>query len=290
MSAVTTRFRWARPKDLADALARLADDPSLIPIAGGTDLMVLIQLGQVREGHLLDLWGLDGLRGISVGPVETVLGGLTTYSEITAHSGITERYPLLAEAARVSGAWAIQNRGTLAGNIANASPAADSPPALLVYGARLELRSARGARWVDYASFHTGYKQTVRASDELITRIALPAPPAPAVHFYRKVGTRKAQAISKVSFAGVAGWRDGALGEVRVALGSVAPTVVTARRTANYLAGRAPSAIDRAEARAILESEIAPIDDIRSTERYRRCVAGNLLEQFLDTILEAKQP
>lgn len=282
-------FRWTRPESLADALARLADDPSLIPIAGGTDLMVLIQLGQLREGHLLDLWGLRELRGISVGPAETVLGGLTTYTEIATHPVIAERHPLLVEAARVSGAWAIQNRGTLAGNVANASPAADSPPALLVYGARLELRSARGVRWVDYTSFHTGYKQTVRASDELITRIALPAPPAPAVHFYRKVGTRKAQAISKVCFAGVAARRDGALGEVRVAVGSVAPTVVTAMRTASYLAGRAPSAIDRDEARAILESEITPIDDIRSTERYRRRVAGNLLEQFLDEMLRSER-
>jgi CO/xanthine dehydrogenase FAD-binding subunit len=211
-----------------------------------------------------------------------VLGALTTYTEIGAHPAIAERHPLLVAAARVSGAWPIQNRGTLAGNIANASPAADSPPALIAGRARLELASVRGRRWVDYATFHTGYKQTTRAPDELITRIALPASPARAVHFYRKVGTRKAQAISKVCFAAVAERRSGSLGDVTIALGSVAPTVVNAERTAAWLTGQRPAGVDRAAARALLLSEIAPIDDIRSTAYYRGRVAGNLLEQFLD--------
>jgi CO/xanthine dehydrogenase FAD-binding subunit len=164
----------------------------------------------------------------------------------------------------------------------NASPAADTPPALIAYGARLELASVRGRRWVPYAGFHTGYKRMRRDPDEMLTRIALPPPPAPpAGHFYRKVGPRKAQAISKVCFAGVARWEGDVLARVRIGLASVAPTVLEARETAGYLAGKHRSQIDGAAARAVLDREIAPIDDIRSTAAYRRRVAGNLLEQFL---------
>jgi CO/xanthine dehydrogenase FAD-binding subunit len=234
---------------------------------------------------LLDLWPLGELRGIDVTSSKTIIGALTTYRELAAHPVVAERYPALAQAARLSGAWAIQNRGTLGGNLANASPAADSPPALLAYDARLELTSARRARWLDYAAFHLGYRRTARAPDELITRIALPTPPEPAVHFYRKVGTRKAQAISKVCVAGLAPVRDGRLGEVRLALGAVAPTVVLARQTAAYLSGRRPTDIDRVATRQLLEAEIAPIDDLRSSAWYRRQVARNLLEQFLDEIV-----
>lgn len=281
---MTTPVRWTRAQSLRHALQVMAAEPSVIPIAGGTDLMVLLALGGLREGHLLDLWPLGELRGISAAPHETVIGALTTYRELATHPAVAERHPALVQAARLSGAWAIQNRGTLGGNLGNASPAADSSPALLAYGARLELVSVRGARWVDYADFHLGYKRTARAGDELIARIALAVPPVPATHFYRKVGARKAQAISKVCLAGLAPLRDGRLGEVRLALGAVAPTVVLARQTAAYLSGRRPMEIDRLATRALLEGEIAPIDDIRSSAWYRRRVAGHLLGQFLDAI------
>ena len=284
MSArVAPRFRWSRPASLAEALERKAAEPALTPSAGGTDLMVLINQGALRDGHLLDLWGLGELQGIAVDEQAVMLGALTTYAEVASHAVVAERHPLLVAAARVSGAWAIQNRGTLGGNVANASPAADSPPALLAYGARMEVASVRGRRWLDYAAVHTGYKQLALAPDELVTRIALPRPPAGALHFYRKVGTRKAQAISKVCVAAVAELDDrGAFGTVRLALGSVAPTAVLARATAAWLAGQEPARVDRAAARASLAREIAPIDDLRSTARYRAEVAGNLLEQLLD--------
>lgn len=283
MTPLATRsaFTWTRPRTLAEALAVLAQDPSAIPIAGGTDLMVLLAFGTLATARVVDFSALDEIRGITTTPTETLLGALTTYTEIVEHPALADRHPLLVAAARVSGAWAIRNRGTLGGNIANASPAADSPPALLAYGARVELTSVRGARWVAYAGFHTGYRQTVRARDELITRIAVPAPPAGAVHFYRKVGARKAQAISKVCFAAVASRSGGGLGDVRIALGSVAPTVVAATRTAALLSGRTFADIDVDAARAMLDREIAPIDDVRSSAWYRRRVAGNLLEQFL---------
>ena len=278
-----TAHRWTRPRDLAEALALMAaEDPRPVPFAGGTDLMVLLQMRALPASHFLDLWPLDELRGIAMGAEGVILGALTTYAEVAEHPHLRAAYPLLAQAARVSGGWAIQNRGTLGGNIMNASPAADTPPALIAYDARLELAGVRGRRWVPYAGFHTGYKQMRRDPDEILTRIALPPPPAPtAGHFYRKVGPRKAQAISKVCFAGVARWEGDVLAHVRIGLASVAPTVVEARETAAYLAGKHRSEINGAQARALLDREIAPIDDIRSTAAYRRQVVGNLLEQFL---------
>jgi CO/xanthine dehydrogenase FAD-binding subunit len=278
---VSAGARWVEPASLAAALAALAADPALVPIAGGTDVMVLRALGELRGAPLLDLWRLDELRGVTVGETDIVLGALTTYREVARHPALATLVPALVAAARLSGAPAIQNRGTLGGNVANASPAADSPPVLLVLGARVELASVRGRRWIDYAGYHTGYKTTVRAPDELITRLALPRPPADARPFYRKVGARRAQAISKVSVAGLARWRGDTLVEARLAWGAVAPTVVATPRTAAALVGRRRGDVDLARARAILEEELAPIDDLRSTRDYRRRVAGNLLGQFL---------
>jgi CO/xanthine dehydrogenase FAD-binding subunit len=278
--------RWHAPRRLEDALAILATEPAAVPIAGGTDLMVSRRLGSLAEDVFVDLRGLAELRGIADTADGLMLGALTTYRELAASPLVGERHPLLVQAARLSGGWAVQNRGTIGGNIANASPAADTPPALLVYGARIEVAGARGRRWLPYAGFHVGYRATRRAPGELITRVLLPREDAAgaARGFYRKVGTRRAQAISKVCFAGIAR-RDGdRLGAVRIALGSVAPTVLAAERTAAYLDGRRRAEIDLRTARAHLEAEIAPIDDVRSTARYRRAVAGNLLEQFLEEI------
>jgi CO/xanthine dehydrogenase FAD-binding subunit len=274
---------WHAPQRLPDALAVLAARPTIVPIAGGTDLMVLRGQGSLEGAEFMDLRGLPELRGIRDGPDGAMLGALTTYTEVASSPLLREHYPLLVQAAGVSGAWAVQNRGTLGGNIANASPAADTPPVLLVYRARIELTSIRGARWLPYAEFHVGYRATRRAPDELITRLFLPRADGGA-GFYRKVGTRQAQAISKVCFAGLVRRRGSRLADVRIALGSVAPTAVEATRTASYLLGRRPEEIDPRAARSVLEGEIAPIDDIRSTARYRRTVAGNVLEQFLEGI------
>jgi CO/xanthine dehydrogenase FAD-binding subunit len=191
----------------------------------------------------------------------------------------------LCRAAAETGSVATQNRGTLGGNIANASPAADSPPALLVYDAELELLSARGARWVPYAQFHKGYKQMDLAPDELIARIRMPRVYGGWKQYYRKVGTRSAQAISKVCFAGAAQMDNGRsdkVGNIRIALASVAPTVVRCVKTEEFL--RATGALTPAavkQAQEILAGEIAPIDDFRSTAKYRRRVAQNLLAEFL---------
>jgi CO/xanthine dehydrogenase FAD-binding subunit len=224
------------------------------------------------------------LRGIQVNPGDVILGALTTYTEILNHPVLQSEFPLLCCAARETGSIATQNRGTLGGNIANASPAADSPPALLVYDAEIEIVSQRGVRWVPYHGFHTGYKTMNLAPDELLRAVRLPRRAKPWRRYYRKVGTRRAQAISKLCFAGAALVENGAIGDIRIALGSVAPIVLRAVKTEAALTGASitPSAV--AAALETLRREIAPIDDIRSTARYRLRVTLNLLAEFLSQL------
>jgi CO/xanthine dehydrogenase FAD-binding subunit len=233
----------------------------------------------------LSVWQLRELKGVEVTSEHVTLGALTTYSEVQREEVLRREFPSLVAAARETGGWAIQNRGTLGGNIANASPAADSPPALLAYDAELELISARGARWVAYKDFHTGYKQMDMRPDELLARIRLPRNTSGLKTYYRKVGTRKAQAISKVCFAAGAHMDGDKLADIRIALGSVAPTVVRCYETENLLRGGAISDALIKSARAALMKEIVPIDDVRSTAEYRLHVAANVLEDYLSSLV-----
>jgi CO/xanthine dehydrogenase FAD-binding subunit len=275
-------YELRAPRDLAAALTWLAQEPGAWkPFAGGTDLMVLLEAGKLPHRKFLSLWRLDELRGIEVAADSVTLGALTTYSQVLRHPILQQEFPLLCRAAQETGGVATQNRGTLAGNIANASPAADSPPALLAYDAELELVAARGTRRRPYHGFHSGYKQMDLAPEELIARIRLPRKQAPRRHYYRKVGTRRAQAISKVVFAGVAELEGGVVRDIRIALGSVAPTVVRCVKTEAFLRGRRPDRETIVTAQSTLASEISPIDDFRSTARYRQRVSQNLLEEFL---------
>ena len=272
------------PTTLTDALATLAREPDVWrPFAGGTDLMVLLESGMLSHQRFISLWGLPELRGIEVGKNVVSLGALTTYTDLLEHSVIRTDFPLLCDAAAQTGGVATQNRGTLGGNIGNASPAADTPPALLVYEAELELLSARGARRVPYDRFHTGYKTSVLAPGEIIARIHLPRREGWTTTF-RKIGTRRAQAIAKICFAGAAEVDGRTVRDVRIAFGSVAPTVVRARTAEGSLRGR--DLTDEAAAAAVeaLAADITPIDDIRSTARYRLEVAGRLLAEFLSAL------
>src|SRR5271170_892291 len=220
------------PRDLSDTLERLAREPEVWkPFAGGTDLMVLLEAGKLPHRRFLSIWKLAELRGVDVTRDYVTVGALTTYSDVRKSDILLREFPLLCRAAAETGSIATQNRGTLGGNIANASPAADSPPALLVYDAELELVSASGTRWFPYQSFWKGYKQIELRNDELIRAIRLPREKGGWVHFYRKVGTRRAQAISKVCFAGAALMEAGRIADLRIALGSVAPTVLRAIET-----------------------------------------------------------
>jgi CO/xanthine dehydrogenase FAD-binding subunit len=254
------------------------------PLAGGTDLMVLLEAGKLPHRRFLSIWKLQELRGIEVGADYVMIGALSTYTAVRGHEALAREFPLLCRAAAETGGIATQNRGTLGGNIANASPAADSPPALIVYDADLELVSAGGTRWLAYRDFHTGYKQLKLRPDELIRRIRMPRTMAAWKQLYRKVGTRRAQAISKVCFAGAARVENGRIADVRIALGSVAPTVVRAAQTEKLLRGELPSQAALQSAQAVLAREIAPIDDMRSTALYRLRVAQNLLAEFFETL------
>lgn len=276
------QYEMRNAPTLDEALALMASQPGeWTPFAGGTDLMVLLEAGKLPRRRFMNIWGIDALRGVSPMDDEVRIGALTTYTDLLMEPVITSEFPLIAAAARQTGAIAIQNRGTVGGNIANGSPAADLPPALLVYDATLEVASTRGARLIPYDSFHRGYKTMDLAADELITAVTVPRRRAVWRQMYRKVGTRRAQAISKICFAAAAEIDGGVVRDIRIALGSVAPTVVRARHAEDALRGRELSASVVSEARLALNADISPIDDIRSTAPYRRQVAGNLLEEFL---------
>jgi len=278
-------YELLAPRNLADVLDRMAGQPGEWKLfAGGTDLMVLLEAGKLPHRKFLSLWKLPELRGIAVTPEHVKLNALTTYSEIRRHEILRREFPLLCQAAAETGSIATQNRGTLGGNIANASPAADSPPALLVYDAELQLVSAAGVRWVPYRDFWKGYKQIDLRSDELICAIRLSRNQSFSKHYYRKVGTRKAQAISKVCFAGAARTDGGRITDLRIALGSVAPTVLRAVETEKILRGERLGQPLLQAAQGALAREIAPIDDIRSTARYRLRVAQNLLAEFCESL------
>ncbi len=274
MPAGASALSLARPRTLKAALALLAEDPELMPIAGCTDVFVGLHFGTSGQRRFIDLWGLDELRGIALvrpepseAPVLRI-GALATYTDIIASALVRRRLPMLVAAAREIGGAQIQNRGTLGGNVANASPAGDTLPVLAAANARIVLRSAGAERRVAMGEYYTGYRTSVRQAHELITAVEIP--PVAGRQWWRKVGTRKAQAISKIMMAGVRG------PVVRIAIGSVAPTVVVADKTARCLSAGGTLA----EAQALLGDEITPIDDVRSTREYRHQVAQNLLAQF----------
>jgi CO/xanthine dehydrogenase FAD-binding subunit len=282
MRAFIPNYQLVSPASLSEALDVLArDEGAWRPFAGGTDLMVLLESGKLPHKNYVNIWNLPELRGIEVTDRLVMLGALTTYTEIQDHETLRAEFPMLCQAASETGGLAIQNRGTIGGNIVNASPAADSPPALLAYDAELELLSVKGSRTIPYHSFHTGYKQMDIRPAELLRAVHLRRASKGLTHYYRKVGTRKAQAISKVCFAGVARMNGGQIGDVRIALGSVAPIPIRCFQTETSLRGQTISAGTIAAAKSALAAEIAPIDDLRSTRDYRLRVSINLLEDFV---------
>ena len=267
------------PRTLAEAYAFLAEGGRR-PLAGGTDALVEHAAGVGTTRRYLDLAGLAELRGIQSADRALVLGAGTTYAELRRNPVVAEHAPVLAALAAEVGAAQIQNRGTLGGNIATASPAGDSLPVLLALDAEIVVGGARGERTVPAAAFFPAYRRTALAADELILRIVVPIRPDRKVVF-RKVGTRRAQAISVVVMAVAWRWEDGHWHDVRVAVGSVAPTPIRARATEASLEGAPPTAEIAALAAATLTAEIAPIDDVRSTAEYRRTVAGRVLHRIV---------
>jgi len=251
-------------------------------MAGGTELMVALSAGRLAQRKLVSLWGIDELRRISATGDWLTIGAGATFTDIRQSAVVTKEFPLLARAASWTGAIANQNRGTLGGNIVNASPAADSPPVLLVYEAEIELVSAQGSRRIPYSEFHLGYKRTMMRPRELVMAVHLRRGCRLPVEYLRKVGTRNALAISKVALAALGAMQSGKVQTVRIAAASLRETPARLSATEAALLGHAltPERIQAAR-KAILQ-EVKPIDDIRSTADYRSHVAANLLEEFLE--------
>jgi CO/xanthine dehydrogenase FAD-binding subunit len=273
-------YELVTPGSLQEALKLLAEQPNQwLPIAGGTDVMVLFAAGMLAARRLLSVWNLPELCSVEILPTELRIGAGCTYTDVREHLVIAQEFPLLARAASWTGGIANQNRGTLGGNIANASPAADSLPALLAYEAELILVSVRGERRLAYRRFHTGYKKTNLAADELIRAICLPRRFSGYVSYTRKVGARSAQAISKICIAALGRVEKGVVQDLRIALGSVAPV----------LQGKPLDGELMDLARRTAAGEAQPIDDIRSSARYRAAVVSNLVGEFLDSLAPTKE-
>lgn len=273
------------PRSLREAYAALAEhDRALTIIAGGTDLMVLVNAHQLATRGFLDIWRIDELRGIIDETDAIRIGALTTYTGIIRAGLVQEHAPALVAASRTIGAIQIQNRGTLGGNVVNASPAGDTLPVLAAYDADIEIGSARGSRVVPFNEFYTGYRRTVLEPDELVLAVRIPKLKSGERDFFWKVGTRRAQAISKTVLAAKARITNGAIESIRIGVGSVAPTVIRASKTEQLLSGGKITSDLIDQARRTISEEVAPITDLRSTEHYRRTVTGNVLAKFLRSL------
>jgi CO/xanthine dehydrogenase FAD-binding subunit len=282
MKAYLPDFRVISTEDLSEALDALAGGEDIVPLAGGTDLMVYLESGALKPCTFLNLQAIPELRRAPVLASALTLSPLCTFRDARINPLIRETFPMLSAAAREVGVLAIQSRGTWAGNIANASPAADGVPALMAYDAEIELTSSIGSRIVPLARFYHGYKQMDLRPDELITSIRLPLPSSGWREYYRKVGARRFQAISKTLLAGrILPGMDRMVEDIRLVFGSVAPYTLRAFRTEESLRGSTLTREVIEEAVRILQEEISPIDDIRSDATYRRRVTGNLLRDFL---------
>ena len=284
MRSNPAHYTLLAPRSLPEALALLRDNPGQhTPLAGGTELMVAFNTGRLASRSLLSLQHLHELSFITGTADEITIGATTTFTDLRHHPAILSSLPLLAQAASWTGSIANQNRGTLGGNLVNASPAADSPPALLCYDTTVTLVSAAGTRTVPYADFHLGYKRTALRPDEILHSLTVKRNYAGYRHFIRKVGTRNAQAISKVALACLARLDPGTntLTDIRIAAASLADRPLRCHAAEQALHAQPVTAATIQAARAALATEARPIDDIRSTARYRAAVAANLLEDFL---------
>jgi OHCU decarboxylase len=278
-------YEMVAPNSLHAIIFLLAHEPGKwLPIAGGTDVMVQYAAGKLPARKLVSIWNLPELRRIAVTADEIRIGAACTYTDLAKNDIIRREFTLLHSAARWTGGIANQNRGTIGGNIVNASPAADSLPALLVYDAELILVSIRGERRLPYATFHTGYKKTLLATDELVQAICLPRRFVGYFSHTRKVGARNSQAISKVCIAALGRLRDGVVDDVRIALGSVAPVPLRLTKTEQAVNGKEVDPDLLSLAKKSAAAEVRPIDDIRSTARYRSAVVGNLVAEFLNRL------
>ena len=273
---------WS-PRTLLEAREALAQ--GAIKVAGATDLLVVDHATGREHESVLNVLGIRELQGISVEADQLGIGAASTFTKIRQSEDVAKHAPLLAAAAATIGAAQIQNRATIGGNIANASPAGDSLPALLALGALIVITGPHERRIVPYNAFHRGYRLTALGPDELIERVLIPLP-SPAVQVFRKIGARAAQAISKV-VVGFASDRleNHVLANVRLAVGSVAATPVRLPEVEVLIEDNPLTAELADRAAALVEMNISPIDDVRSTASYRRHVAGQVVRRLLLDLL-----
>ena len=274
--------QYLRPRDLDEALDARAAYRDWMVLAGGTDLMVTANHKLAPVG-IIDLWRLAGLGAIVADDRAITIGAGATWLEVERHEAIRARLAPLAQAAREIGALQIQARATLGGNVGTSSPVGDSLPVLLALDAQLEVASVRGRRTVPYATWCTGYRTTLLAADELIVAATIPLPDAATRTTWRKVGTRRAQSISKVMGAAAIRLDGDVVTSARVALGAVANRPL--RLAAAEDAVRGQKLAHAAEAaRAAVRASIVPIDDVRATAIYRWMVAENLVARFFEPV------
>jgi CO/xanthine dehydrogenase FAD-binding subunit len=274
------------PNSLDEAYELLAERGRLAKIiAGGTDLMVALNARSLDAEEFIDIWRLNELRGIDDEGETIRIGTLTNYTQLIKSPLIQLSAPALVEASRTIGAIQIQNRGTIGGNIVNASPAGDSLPVLAAFDAEVELGSVRGVRSVSFNNFYTGYRQTVMEPDEILLAVRLRKQKPNERSFFFKVGTRRAQAISKIVMAVKLGITGAVIDSIGIALGSVAPTVMRAHQTESLLTNATLDATIIEQARKTISQEITPITDVRSTEHYRRIVTGNAIARVLSRLM-----
>lgn len=278
-------FVYEKTASLPEAIALYTMYAGRHPIlAGGTDLIVQWRSKLISPEGFIDISAVDDLKKIDEKDDSIEIGALCTHAQIAAHGLVAKYVPVLADACRTIGAVQIQNRGTIGGNIMNASPAGDTLPVLAACDAKLVAQNLKAVRMIPTSQFYTGYRKTALASDELLTKIEFKKFEKDEVAAFYKMGTRRAQAISKVVMCCLAAIDHGGIKNITIAIGSVAPTVVRARGTETLLKGRAisPALIDHA--RRSLEDEVHPIDDIRSTAAYRKFVCGGLIARFLKEV------
>ncbi|WP_413289077.1 FAD binding domain-containing protein [Bdellovibrio sp. HCB337] len=285
MRAFVPEYEMKTPENLEEVISILSKQPNEWKLfAGGTDLMVVFETGKLKQKKFLNINSIPELKSLVSNEEDILIGAGCTYSQIQNHPIIKKEFPLMVHSAKVTGAVAIQNRGTIGGNIANMSPAADTPPSLLAYDADIILLSTKGYRVLSYKYFHQAYKQADLRPNEIIMAVRLKREQNITHDYYRKVGTRSAQAISKVCMAATASVNRGKIEWVRIGLGSVGPIPLRPTKTEHFLFQKELTFDNIKEARKMLLTEITPIDDIRSEAMYRREVAGNLLTEFLESL------
>lgn len=274
-----------RPKTLKEAVELKARfGGSLAVVAGGTDFMVSLKLGAEPPGRIMDITGIGELKAIGLEKGALVIGACATFSEIAESGLVMERAPVLSSAAQQIGARQIRNMATLGGNVATCSPAGDSLPALWVLDAVVLVAGKGGTRKISIRKFNPSYRKTELKPDEIVKALVVPELKGGYVSAFYKVGPRKAQAISKVSLAGMARLKGRMLQDVRLAAGSVGPVVVGLARTEKTLKGKRLGEKTIEKARQTAMDEVSPIDDVRSTALYRKTVTGNLVARFLRTL------